>query len=99
MTFRNRALALVAGLSIISASASAATIGGTFYAPQYDFSEFFAATDHRNFQVVLTGNPLPGSDPRSVARALLPVMQAAKPRRHSPSPMMRRSRGRVPTIG
>jgi hypothetical protein len=49
-------------------------------APQYDFAEFFAATDHRNFQVVLAGNPLPGSDSQAVARDLLPVMQAAKPR-------------------
>jgi hypothetical protein len=43
MTIRNKVLALIAGLGVIPASASAATIGGTFYAPQYDFSEFFAA--------------------------------------------------------
>ena len=80
MAIRNKALALVAALGVIPAQASAAVIGGTFYAPQYDFAEFFAATDHRNFQVVLAGDPLPGSDPRQVARDLLPVMQAAKPR-------------------
>ena len=57
-----------------------ATIGGTYYAPQYDYQEFFAATDRRSFQVILAGNPFPGADPRSVAEVLLPVMQAAKPR-------------------
>jgi hypothetical protein len=70
----------LATLSYLTAPASAATIGGTYYAPQYDFAEFFAATDHRNFQVVLAGMPLPGDDPSAVARDLLPVMQAAKPR-------------------
>jgi hypothetical protein len=80
MAIRNKALALFAALGIGSAAASAATIGGTFYAPQYDFSEFFTATDHRNFQVVVAGDPLPGIDPATVARDLLPVMQAAKPR-------------------
>jgi hypothetical protein len=68
MTIRKKVLALIAGLGVIPASASAATIGGTFYAPQYDFSEFFAATDHSNFQVVLAANPLPGNDFNAVAR-------------------------------
>ena len=31
-------------------------------------------------QVVLAGNAFPGVDPEAVARALLPAMQAAKPR-------------------
>ena len=75
-----RLAAVVATLGLLPAAAGAATIGGTFYAPQYDFAEFFAATDHRNFQVVLAGDPLPGIDPNAVARGLLPVMQAAKPR-------------------
>ena len=68
------------GLSAAVGCAEAATIGGTYYAPQYDYQEFFAATDRRTFQVVLAGNPFPGSDPQAVAQALLPVMQAAKPR-------------------
>jgi hypothetical protein len=75
-----RLAAVVATLGLLPSAAGAATIGGTFYAPQYDFAEFFAATDHRNFQVVLAGDPLPGIDPSAVARGLLPVMQAAKPR-------------------
>lgn len=79
-TIRNAIVTALAGLAVLPVVASAATIGGTFYAPQYDFSEFFAATDHRNFQVVLAGNPLPGSDAGTAARDLLPLMQAAKPR-------------------
>src|SRR5713226_1040847 len=63
-----------------SSTTSAAIIGGTYYAPQYDFAEFFAATDGRNFQVILVGNPFPGTDPNTVVRDLLPVLQAAKPR-------------------
>ena len=46
---------------------------------QYDYREFFAATDDKNFQVVIHGNPFPGADPTIVARDLLPMMQAAKP--------------------
>jgi hypothetical protein len=68
------------GLLSIPAAALAAVIGGTYYAPQYDYREFFAATDGRNFQVILAGNAFPGVDPGLVARDLLPWMQAAKPR-------------------
>jgi hypothetical protein len=70
----------VSALLIGSIAAIAATIGGTYYAPQYDFREFWAATDGRQFQVVLDGNPFPGIDPSIVARDLLPMMQSAKPR-------------------
>src|SRR5437899_288361 len=73
-------LAVVLGLLAIPACASAAVIGGVYYATQYDYREFFAATDGRNFQVILAGNPFPNIDPNTVARELLPVMQAAKPR-------------------
>src|SRR5260370_25845879 len=79
MRFTSKIAALW-GLLALPACASAAVIGGTYYAPQYDFAEFFAATDGRNFQVILVGNPFPGVDPNTVARDLLPVMQAAKPR-------------------
>ena len=81
MPFKNNlAAALFVLVALPVAAASAAVIGGTYYAPQYDFGEFFAATDHRNFQVILAGNPFPGLDPNTVANALLPAMQAAKPR-------------------
>ncbi len=70
----------LAGLAAIPVAALAGAIGGTYYAPQYDYGEFFTAADGRNFQVILNGNPFPGSDPRQVAADLLPMMQAAKPR-------------------
>ena len=72
--------AIVAGLIALPVIAVAATIGGTYYMPQYDYSDFFAATDHKQFQVILQGDAFPGVDPETVARALLPAMQAAKPR-------------------
>ena len=80
MLFKNKIAAALFGLVVLPVAAFAAVIGGTYYAPQYDFGEFFAATDHRNFQVILAGNPFPGIDPNTVANALLPAMQAAKPR-------------------
>ena len=80
MLFKNKIAAALFGLVALPVAAFAAVIGGTYYAPQYDFGEFFAATDHRNFQVILAGNPFPGIDPNTVANALLPAMQAAKPR-------------------
>jgi len=75
-----KAAAVVLALISLPAATHGGVIGGTYYAPQYDFREFFAATDGRNFQVILGGNPFPGVDPDSVARDLLPAMQAAKPR-------------------
>ena len=80
MRIKSRIAAALLGLVGLSAVASAAVIGGTYYATQYDYREFFAATDGRNFQVILAGNPFPGVDPNIVARDLLPIMQAAKPR-------------------
>src|SRR4051794_1234763 len=75
-----RSVAAVLAVLALPVGASAAVIGGTYYAPQYDYAEFFAATDHRNFQVVVAGNPFPGVDPGVGAPALLAAMQAAKPR-------------------
>jgi hypothetical protein len=80
MRLAPRIASALAGLMAPPAAAVAATIGGTFYATQYDYREFFAATDGKKFQVVLAGNPFPGVDPAVVARDLLPLMQAAKPR-------------------
>src|SRR5882757_10112474 len=80
MRFKNKIVVLLGLLILTACASSIAVIGGTYYATQYDFAEFFAATDGRNFQVILVGNPFPGIDPNTVARELLPVMQAAKPR-------------------
>jgi hypothetical protein len=60
--------------------AQAATLGGFYYATQYDFREFYWVTDGKPFQVILAGNPFPGLPRDEVARQLLPVMQANKPR-------------------
>jgi hypothetical protein len=71
------ALVVVIGLPM---ACFAAIIGGAYYAPQYDYREFFAATDNKPFQVVLAGTAFPDVDPATVARDLLPAMQRAKPR-------------------
>lgn len=60
--------------------AQAATIGGAYYAVQYDFREFSHITTDKPFQVILAGNPFPGMSEADVARQLLPAMQANKPR-------------------
>ncbi len=80
MKISNTVVAAVAGLVLAPAMAAAAVIGGTNYASQHDYREFFSITDHHDFKVVLEGNPFLGSDMGTVARGLLPAMQAAKPR-------------------
>lgn len=83
---KTSALSLIAATAAVATlatplapTADAATIGGVDYATQYDFREFFAATDRRTFQVIIEGNPFPSLDPQTVAQQLLPIMQAAKP--------------------
>src|SRR5262249_14008266 len=80
MRFKTKLAALIGLLLVPACAASAAVIGGFYLYSQYDFAEFFAATDGRNFQVILAGDPFPGIDPNTAARELLPVLQAAKPR-------------------
>jgi len=67
-------------LLLVGCAPGGPIIGGAYYAPEYDWSEFFAVTDGRNFQVILSGNPFPALPEAEVKRRLLPVMQAAKPR-------------------
>jgi hypothetical protein len=55
-------------------------VGGFDYAPQYDFSEFYAATDRKTFRVIVAGNPFPQLAQAEMQRRLLPVMQANRPR-------------------
>lgn len=71
------AVTLAAGL--LPVAALAATIGGTQYATQYDYREFFNAADGKPFRVVLAGTPFPGMPADDVARTLLTQMQAVKP--------------------
>jgi len=74
------ALSLAASLLGRATPAQSATIGGVDHAPQYDFSEFFAATDRRNFQAMIAGNPFPALSDAGMRARLLPVLQANKPR-------------------
>jgi len=67
------------GVAALSATPLAATIGGTDYATQYDYREFFNAADGKPFRVVLVGNPFPGVPVEATAGPLLAQMQAAKP--------------------
>lgn len=80
MRLTTRIGVVFASLVAFPVLAVAATIGGNYYAPQYDYRDFFAATDGKNFPVILAGDAFPGVDPAVVARDLLPAMQRAKPR-------------------
>ena len=77
--FRKLAAAVLA-VTALPVAAFAATIGGTDYATQYDYREFYTVADGKPFQVVLAGEPFPGLAPDDVALRLLPQMQANKPR-------------------
>ena len=61
----SRPVAAAASLVTLPTIAYAATIGGNYYAPQYDNRESFAATDGKNFVVIPAGDTLPGVDPRT----------------------------------
>jgi hypothetical protein len=76
---RRIGVALVA-VAAIPCLGHAATVSSEDYAVQYDYDEFRAASDGRNFSVVIAGNPFPALAAEDVARRLLPVMQANKPR-------------------
>jgi hypothetical protein len=77
LTLKNIAAGLAA--SLLPAAALAATIGGTDYATQYDYREFFQAADGKPFRVVLVGTPFAGQPVEAAAGPLLAQMQAAKP--------------------
>jgi hypothetical protein len=76
-----RARSLLTLLATLCISGCQGAIGGADYAPQYDFSEFFAATDGRTFRVIVSGNPFPALSTAEFDRRLLPVMQANRPPR------------------
>ena len=69
-------LALSFAVCWLLGCATGGVIGGAYYAPQYDWGEFFAVTDGRNFQVIVSGNPFPSLTEAEMKRRLLPVMQA-----------------------
>ncbi|MDP1840388.1 MAG: hypothetical protein Q8N31_20430 [Reyranella sp.] len=80
MRYAKKIAAALAGIVAVPTIACAATIGGVYYAPQYDYTDFWAASDNKTFQVVIEGNPFPGMAADEMAQRLLPVMQIAKPR-------------------
>jgi hypothetical protein len=80
MRYMKKIAAAVAAVVVLPALACAATIGGVWYAPQYDYTDFWVAADNKPFQVIIHGNPFPNVPFDEVAQALLPAMQAAKPR-------------------
>lgn len=80
MPRRDCVLAVILLALFAGANVRAQTVGGADYAPQYDFSEFWAVTDGRLFRVLYAGNPFPALPQQEVMRQLLPVMQANKPR-------------------
>jgi hypothetical protein len=71
----------IAGLpfTALPFSAEAATLGAADYATQYEYREFYSATDNKPFRIVLLGNPFPNMEIGEVGRRMLPVMQASKP--------------------
>lgn len=71
--------ALLVAACLLSGCTANTGIAGTDYAPEYDFSEFYAATNGRTFQVVVSGNPFPHLSQDEMKRRLLPVMQANRP--------------------
>jgi hypothetical protein len=80
MRYARRIAAAVTAAIALPAIACAATIGGYWYAPQYDYTDFWVAADNKPFQVILEGNPFPNLPYDEVAQRILPAMQAAKPR-------------------
>ncbi len=72
-------LAALIAVSALPLATDAATLGGSNYAIQYEYRDFYVAADNKPFRVELLGNPFPGLAPEEFARRLLPVMQANKP--------------------
>ncbi len=72
-------VAALLAVATIPVMASAATLGGFYYAVQYDYREFFWISDNKPFQVILAGNPFPALSSDDVGRQLLTQMQIAKP--------------------
>jgi hypothetical protein len=68
-------------LALLGACAgSDVSVSSEDYAVAYDYNEFRAQTDGREFPVMIVGSPFPELSRGDTARRLLPVMQANKPR-------------------
>ncbi len=67
-----RAALIVATSLMLGACSAGGVVSGTDYAPNYDFSEFYAATNHRTFLAVVAGNPFPRLSREEMQQRLLP---------------------------
>ena len=74
MRLVRRIAAALFGSIAVPALALAATIGGTYYATQYDFREFWAATDGKQFQVafLLRATPLHALEELGKTKEVMP---------------------------
>ncbi|SJZ83613.1 hypothetical protein SAMN02745126_02495 [Enhydrobacter aerosaccus] len=79
MRFRFLPTTAIAAMALLGGCAGAGDIAGTDYAPEYDYSEFYAVTNNKTFRVIVSGNPFPDMSQQEMERRLLPVMQANKP--------------------
>jgi len=70
---------LLAAASLLAGCASDGVVSGTDYAPEYDFGEFYAATNGKTFRAVVAGNPFPALAKDEFERRLLPILQANRP--------------------
>jgi hypothetical protein len=67
-------------LGACSGAGRGVSVSSEDYAVPYDYGEFRAATDGKDFPVLIAGNPFPDLSVADLDRRLLPVMQAHKPR-------------------
>ena len=99
MLSRTRLPLPCSALLALPVAASAAIIGGTYYAPQYDFSANSsprptAGTSRSSLPAIPSPASIPTSSRATCCRPCRPPSRG----RRSPSPTTRPSRGRAPTI-
>jgi hypothetical protein len=75
---RTRLLALSLAMVGPTGCSQSGAIGGAYYAPEYDVTEYVAVTDEEHFQVIVSGNPFPSLTEAQFKQRLMAVMQAAK---------------------
>ena len=73
-----RLLVLTVALVGTTGSTQSGVIGGAYYAPEYDLTEYVAVTNGENFQIIVSGNPFPSLTEDQFKQRLMAVMQAAK---------------------
>ena len=73
-------LSVLALLALAACTSGAGGIGGADYAPQYDFFEFWAATEQQTFRVETAGNSVSRHE-RTGDASPLPAGHAGQQRR------------------